>query len=931
MKTKLLCCIAILCLLNNFCLYAQTLNETQGTGSGINISTGDYNTMYGDSTGVAQTNASRTTFIGFGAGKNNSTSENTFIGYYAGYKNIWGSDNVFIGFEAGAVNNATSSSSGTGSDNTFIGSESGEDNTTGYDNTFVGEESGQNNTEGFENVFIGEDAGYGNTTGHRNTFIGNEAGISSRIGFRNTGIGNESLSDVFEGHHNTAVGDSSAIDIGVGVYNTVIGAGAGAAIEHANFNTFVGAMSGWDNNRTNSTSNANRNTYLGYLSGASNRDGQDNAGFGAFSGYGRADRITTGDTGYTQFNGGTNRNRTTFFGSQAIAAQNDVITMGYFSYNEGQFAIGIGNQGNMQNAVGAIGMGYQFETTDDSDYSIGIGYEANIAQSNAIGIGRSVNIGNTEAIAIGANTIIQNDGAIVIGNGAASNDLIDNSGGSPDATNNIAIGYNANVSGSNAIAIGNKATATNANTMVLGGATNPLSVGIGTDTPNTNASLELMGTNKGLQLNRLNNVQRATLEESLGETDEGLMVYDTEDDIVYTWIGAAWLAVDIEDNLGNHTATTNLQMGPNYIDFNSSLNGIRFSGGTSNVVINATSSSFHRYGPVTGFSIKNSMNSDARNGWTWGPSSGLPVAAINTEGKMQIANSLNIAGAYEFPIIDGTADQVLTTNGEGVLTWSTQLENQELSLATNTLSISGGTNSIDLSEYLDNTDSQELSLNGATLSISGGTNTVDLSAIQDGTGTDNQTLGLNSNTLSISNGNSVDLSAYTNTDTQNLTSATLTGTDLTIEIQNGTSVSVDLAPLISTLQSDLNNAQNEVTSLQTQMIDVLTRLQTLEDCACQILKVEDSPQGKKDIAKLYQNIPNPFNGTSSIKYYLPYSITQAAMVFSDASGKIISNIELVDRGDSKLNLNSDGLPAGVYHYTLYAERQVVDTKRMVIE
>lgn len=90
------------------------------------------------------------------------------------------------------------------------------------------------------------------------------------------------MSDVDDGHHNTAIGDSSAIDIGSGIYNTMVGAAAGVATEYADYNTFIGAMSGWDNNRTNSITNANRNTYVGHLSGASNREGEDNAGLGAF-------------------------------------------------------------------------------------------------------------------------------------------------------------------------------------------------------------------------------------------------------------------------------------------------------------------------------------------------------------------------------------------------------------------------------------------------------------------------------------------------------------------------------------------------------------------------------------------------------------------------------------------------------------------------
>ncbi|MEL6560635.1 MAG: tail fiber domain-containing protein, partial [Bacteroidota bacterium] len=385
------------------------------------------------SIGCVKISGSQITVVGYQAGRSVTTSELVAIGYQAGYTNTTGFDNTFVGAQAGRLNR-------NGGDNTFMGTESGENNTTGYDNAFFGEESGTLNTTGYENTFIGEDAGFSNTTGYKNVFVGNEAGISADVGYRNVAVGSEAMSDVDDGHHNTSIGDSSAIDIGDGIYNTMIGAAAGVATEWADYNTFVGSMSGWDNNRTNSTTNANRNTYVGHLSGASNREGQDNAGFGAFSGYGRAQSGV-------DFAGNTNRNRTTFFGAAAIAAQNDVITMGYFSYNEGQYAIGIGNEGDMQNAVGTIGMGYQFATTDASDSSVVIGNQSSISQRNVVGIGNKVSISNLNGIAIGSLASTAGDQGIALG--AES---------SVTAENSVAIGYGTSVTTSNEVYLGNAAT-----------------------------------------------------------------------------------------------------------------------------------------------------------------------------------------------------------------------------------------------------------------------------------------------------------------------------------------------------------------------------------------------------------------------------------------------------------------------------------------
>ena len=430
-KNLLLCCL-LYCVLFGVLLpsQAQTLNETSGTGSGVSITSGDHNTAYGDSTLSNLTSGSQNTAVGYQAGRSNTTSEDVFVGYQAGYSNTTGFDNTFIGHQAGYSNT-------TGGDNTFIGTESGEYNTTGYDNTYIGEESGTLTTTGYENTFIGEDAGYDCTTCYKNVMIGNEAGISLSTGYRNTAVGSESGSDLLASHHNSFIGDSAGIDVGRGIYNTFIGAAAGVATEYADFNTFVGAMSGWDNNRTNSLVDANRNTYVGYISGASNREGEDNAGFGAFSGYVRINSTVAGTSGFTKWSNTaltTNTSRTTYIGSQAIAANNDVMVMGYYAWNGAQYSLIIGNE-SLQYGDGAIGMGHQTDMAAAADYAVGIGYQADIDNLDAVGFGNAVSVQGDYGIALGS------------GSGIAST-----------MGNSIGVGYGTNIATENTIVLGNETT-----------------------------------------------------------------------------------------------------------------------------------------------------------------------------------------------------------------------------------------------------------------------------------------------------------------------------------------------------------------------------------------------------------------------------------------------------------------------------------------
>ncbi len=186
-----------------------------------------------------------------------------------------------------------------------------------------------------------------------------------------------------------------------------------------------------------------------------------------------------------------------------------------------------------------------------------------------------------------------------------------------------------------------------------------------------------------------------------------------------------------------------------------------------------------------------------------------------------------------------TTTNILTITNNGTPTsidltpYLDNTDNQDLSLTGNTLSLTNDGTTVDLSGYLDNTDSQNLSNttsgNNVTLNISGGTGTtfsindadsdptneIELPTggtngqvlstngsgtytwVMDNAGTDNQDLSLTGNTLSLTNdGTPVDLSGYLdNTDNQNISGSGLSGTVLTIGIQNGTNETVDLASL----------------------------------------------------------------------------------------------------------------------------------------
>lgn len=86
------------------------------------------------------------------------------------------------------------------------------------------------------------------------------------------------------------------------------------------------------------------------------------------------------------------------------------------------------------------------------------------------------------------------------------------------------------------------------------------------------------------------------------------------------------------------------------------------------------------------------------------------------------------------------------------------------------------------------------------------------------------------------------------------------------------------------------------------------------------------------LARLDQNIPNPFSGETVIGYHIPESSQRAVLVIYDMTGKKIKSQEIATRGEGqiKLQLGAD-LAQGMYIYALMVDGSEVDVKRMIIE
>ncbi|MGB5271248.1 MAG: hypothetical protein WBN52_12150 [Eudoraea sp.] len=343
---------------------------------------------------------------------------------------------------------------------------------------------------------------------------------------------------------------------------------------------------------------------------------------------------------------------------------------------------------------------------------------------------------------------------------------------------------------------------------------------IGDNPQNIDASsvLELESSNRVLVITRINTSQMNSIVPS-----QGAIIYNTDEQCLYFYDGAAWLnmcetfgltftadpivnpssTIVITENGDNRNFEVGEITGANIVDFSISGNDIQNNSitadklapdsvGSEELQDNTVADAEIDYNQVT----LNDFNNDA--GFITGADivSAAPNNAITDNGGAFYDNT---------PLQNDIAANAAAIAADGDTDAGNEIQN--LALAGNNLTISGA-NTVDLGVFNNaGTDDQQLTLTGNTLAIEDG-NTVDLSILNN-PGTDEQDLtgatlsGANILQIDIENGASatVDLSALsgTGTDNQNLTGATLSPANvLQIDIEDGTSATVDLSGLSGT-------------------------------------------------------------------------------------------------------------------------------------
>ena len=151
--------------------------------------------------------------------------------------------------------------------------------------------------------------------------------------------------------------------------------------------------------------------------------------------------------------------------------------------------------------------------------------------------------------------------------------------------------------------------------------------------------------------------------------------------------------------------------------------------------------------------------------------------------------------------------------------------------------------------------------------------------------------------------------------------------ELVYEDQNG-NVSINYIEMIPLLVQANNELRARVQALEQTQQKTKGSFEATEEQSPSLQGRDE--EGLTLLLSLGQNDPNPFSEQTSIEVNVPESVTSAALLIFDMQGKQVRKIDIADRGTSRITVTGQGLPEGMYLYSLVADGKVVKTRKMIL-
>ena len=137
-------------------------------------------------------------------------------------------------------------------------------------------------------------------------------------------------------------------------------------------------------------------------------------------------------------------------------------------------------------------------------------------------------------------------------------------------------------------------------------------------------------------------------------------------------------------------------------------------------------------------------------------------------------------------------------------------------------------------------------------------------------------------------------------------------------------------PQSAAITNELDIQKARIEALEAELEELRGLTEQILNSETHSKNVREVNLGFVDKPQLFQNVPNPANNNSTIRYFIPEYATSSELIFISLSGKEISRIELNETGGGEISINTDDLPSTLLTYSLIIDGLVVQSRKMSI-
>ncbi len=133
---------------------------------------------------------------------------------------------------------------------------------------------------------------------------------------------------------------------------------------------------------------------------------------------------------------------------------------------------------------------------------------------------------------------------------------------------------------------------------------------------------------------------------------------------------------------------------------------------------------------------------------------------------------------------------------------------------------------------------------------------------------------------------------------------------------------------VQTLAEELKALRQELADLRKELPSKSNSAAKLD--ASSLLNGKTGGNWPFNKASLSQNVPNPFGGSTAIRYQIPAEYRQAYISVHNLNGAEVQRFSVSGQANGEVTLSAGTLNNGTYVYQLWVDGQLADSKKMIL-